>query len=167
MMFVKPRAICAKICRNIGPISRIASISLVWLLSVFFIIDTYCQAVADALPGVIPGNYGYGISDLTLVQVALAIMGLELLVVSWLWRPWKRKNLMWRAICLASLNFFWGVLWTRIDSDPPYPFLWHLGWLLLLEIVLVVDISVAVMRWLLRSVYRAIRRFPWPRIRWR
>lgn len=164
MMFVKPRALCAKIWRNIGPISRITSISLVWLFSVFLIIDTYCREVADASPGVIPSFDG--IAALTLVWVALVIMGLELLVVGWLWRPWKR-GMTRQAICLASLNFFWGVLWTRIDADPPYPFLWHLGWLLLLEIVLVVDISIAVMRWLLRSVYRAIRRLLWSRIRWR
>ena len=165
MTVIKLRVLCAKICRNIGPISRIASISLMWLLSVFFIIDTYYQEVADALPGVIPRSYG--IPDLTLVRVMLAIMGLELLVVGCFLRPWKRKNLTRRAICLASLNFFWVGLSAYLDSDPPYPLLWHFVWVLLLEIVLVVDIFIAVMRWLLRSVYRAIRQLPWSRIRWR
>ena len=104
--------------------------------------------------------------NMTLILIVLVIMGLELFLVGWFLRPWKRENLKRRILCLASLNFFWAIFSGLIVGfRPPFPMKAHFGWLVLLEIVLVVDISVAVIRWLLRSVYRAIRRLPWPRIR--
>ena len=128
-------------------------------------VGDYCYEVANPPTGFIPSSYEP--PDLTILLIVLAIMVLELLLVGWLLRPWKRENFRRRAIFLASLNFVWGGLSASIGSNPPYPILWHCGWLFLLEIVLLVDIFIAVVRWLLRSVYRAIRRLPWHRIWWR
>ena len=157
MVFVKLRAIRAKICRNIGLISRIASIVLVWLFCAWAIVFDYQHNVAHPPTDFIPSSYEP--PDLRLVLVVLAIMILELIVVTWLLCPWKRENLRRRVVCLASLNFVWGICSGIISSRPPVPILWHFGWLLFLEIVLLVDIFVAGIRWLLRSVYQAIRRF--------
>ena len=165
MMFVKLRAICARICRNISLISRIVSIVLVWLFFAWAIVFDYQHNVAHPPTDVIPSSYES--PDLTLVLIVLAIMVLELIVVAWLLHPWKQENLRRRVVRLAILNFVWGICSGLISSRPPVPITFHFGWLLLLEIVLVVDIFVAVTRWLLRSVYRAIHRLNWPRMRWR
>jgi len=145
----------AKITRNIGSNLQLYGVFSGWLFVSFLMVYDYCYEVTHPPTGFIPSSYEP--PNFALVVILLTIMGLELMFVYRVLRALKGGHRILRVTMLSILNFFWTILSGLMSGTrPPAPLLWHFGWLLLLEIILVVDVVIFSIRRSIHSLYRAI-----------
>ncbi len=144
------------IARNIGSNLQIYGVFSGWLFVSFLMIYDYCYEVTHPPTGFIPSSYEP--PNFALVVILLTIMGLELMFVYRVLRALKGGHRILRVTMLSILNFFWTILSALMSGTrPPEPLLWHFGWLLLLEIILVVDVVIFSIIRFIHSLYRAIK----------
>lgn len=121
------------------------SIFLGWLLVSLMMGYDYYYEVTHPPIGFVPSSYEP--PNLALVVILFTIMVLELMFVYWVLRPRKEGHPIGRVTFLLILNLFWTLLSGLMGGTrPPNPLLWHFLGLLLLEVILVVDVVLFLIR---------------------
>lgn len=120
---------------------QLYSIFLSWLLVSFMMGYDYYYEVTHPPIGFVPSSYEP--PNLALVVILFTIMVFELTFVYWVLRPRKEGHPIGRVTFLLILNLFWTFLSGLMSGTrPASPLLWHFLWLLLLEVILVVDVVI-------------------------
>lgn len=133
---------------NINLTTPLYAIFSMWLLFTSLVVYDYFHEITHPPSGFIPSSYDP--PNFTLTIVVLVVMILELTSICWALYSRSRRSYPLRIMLLVILNVCWLFFSVWLGGTRPAdPLIWHSLWLLLLEVILIIELFFLILQKLL------------------